>query len=388
MNNGKYIFSQIASFLDPNDFKKCVDRYKGNYKVKDFTCWHQLLCMMFGQLSNRESLSDLVLCLQTQKSKWYHLGIGTSISKSNLAHANEKRDWQIFADFAYLLIAEARKIISPNVDLCDFEDNNIFAVDTTTIDLCLEVFWWAKFRKHKAAIKLHTMLDIKTEIPCYINITDGKIHEVNVLDIIEFEPEGFYVMDRGFVDYKRLFVINQQQAYFVTRAKTNMKCRRIYSAKVDKTTGVLYDQTILLVNNLALEHYPVKMRRIKYHDSSTNKIFIFLTNNFILPAIKIALLYKYRWKIELFFKWIKQHLKVKSFWGHSENAVKIQVYVAIITFVTVAMVKQKLKTPLTQYQILQILSLTLLNKTPLNQVFQDALIQYVKEPNHNQLKMF
>lgn len=388
MNNGKYIFSQIASFLDPNDFKKCVDRYKGNYKVKDFTCWHQLLCMMFGQLSNRESLSDLVLCLQTQKSKWYHLGIGTSISKSNLAHANEKRDWQIFADFAYLLIAEARKIISPNVDLCEFEDNNIFAVDTTTIDLCLEVFWWAKFRKHKAAIKLHTMLDIKTEIPCYINITDGKIHEVNVLDIIEFEPEGFYVMDRGFVDYKRLFVINQQQAYFVTRAKTNMKCRRIYSAKVDKTTGVLYDQTILLVNNLALEHYPVKMRRIKYHDSSTNKIFIFLTNNFILPAIKIALLYKYRWKIELFFKWIKQHLKVKSFWGHSENAVKIQVYVAIITFVTVAMVKQKLKTPLTQYQILQILSLTLLNKTPLNQVFQDALIQYVKEPNHNQLKMF
>jgi len=325
MNNGKYIFSQIASFLDPNDFKKCVDRYKGNYKVKDFTCWHQLLCMMFGQLSNRESLSDLVLCLQTQKSKWYHLGIGTSISKSNLAHANEKRDWQIFADFAYLLIAEARKIISPNVDLCDFEDNNIFAVDTTTIDLCLEVFWWAKFRKHKAAIKLHTMLDIKTEIPCYINITDGKIHEVNVLDIIEFEPEGFYVMDRGFVDYKRLFVINQQQAYFVTRAKTNMKCRRIYSAKVDKTTGVLYDQTILLVNNLALEHYPVKMRRIKYHDSSTNKIFIFLTNNFILPAIKIALLYKYRWKIELFFKWIKQHLKVKSFWGHSENTVKIQV---------------------------------------------------------------
>jgi hypothetical protein len=388
MNNGKYIFSQIASFLDPNDFKKCVDRYKGNYKVKDFTCWHQLLCMMFGQLSNRESLSDLVLCLQTQKSKWYYLGIGTSISKSNLAHANEKRDWQIFADFAYLLIAEARKIISPNVDLCDFEDNNIFAVDTTTIDLCLEVFWWAKFRKHKAAIKLHTMLDIKTEIPCYINITDGKIHEVNVLDIIEFEPEGFYVMDRGFVDYKRLFVINQQQAYFVTRAKTNMKCRRIYSAKVDKTTGVLYDQTILLVNNLALEHYPVKMRRIKYHDSSTNKIFIFLTNNFILPAIKIALLYKYRWKIELFFKWIKQHLKVKSFWGHSENAVKIQVYVAIITFVTVALVKQKLKTPLTQYQILQILSLTLLNKTQLNQVFQDALIQYVKEPNHNQLKMF
>lgn len=388
MNNGKYVFSQIVSFLDPNDFKKCVDRYKGNYKVKDFTCWHQLLCMMFGQFSNRDSLSDLVLCLQTQKSKWYHLGIGTSISKSNLAHANEKRDWQIFADFAYLLIAEARKIISPNEDLCGFEDNNIFAVDTTTIDLCLEVFWWAKFRKHKAAIKLHTMLDIKTEIPCYIHITDGKVHEVNVLDIIKFEPEGYYVMDRGFVDFKRLYVINQQRAFFITRAKTNMKCRRIYSAKVDKTTGVLYDQTILLVNHYALKHYPEKMRRVKYHDSETNKIFIFLTNNFILPALKIALLYKYRWKIELFFKWIKQHLKVKSFWGHSENAVKVQVYVAIITFVTVALVKQKLKTPLTQYQILQILSLTLLNKNPLNQLFQDALIQYVKEPEHNQLILF
>lgn len=388
MNTGKYVFAQIVSIIDPNDFKKCVERYNGNYKVKEFTCWHQLLCMVFGQLANRESLSDLILCLQTQKSKWYHLGIGNSISKSNLAHANEKRDWRIFADFAYLLIAEARQNILPNDALSAFESNPIYAIDTTTIDLCLEVFWWAKFRKHKAAIKLHTMLDIKTEIPCYIHITDGKVHEINVLDIIEYEQSGFYVMDRGFVDYSRLNNIHKQQAYFITRAKTNMKCRRMYSAKVDKTTGVLYDQTIQLVNFYAVQQYADKLRRIKYFDVETNKQFIFLTNNFELPALQVALLYKYRWKIELFFKWIKQHLKVKSFWGHSENAVKVQVYVAIITFVTVALVKQKLKTPLTQYQILQILSLTLLNKTPLNQLFQDALLQYVDEPSHNQLKMF
>ena len=254
--------------------------------------------------------------------------------------------------------------------------------------MCLEVFWWAKFRKHKAAVKLHTVLDIKTEIPCYINITDGKVHEVNVLDAIEFEPNGFYVMDRGFVDYERLFSIHEQQAYFITRAKTNMKCRRIYSAKTDKTTGVLYDQTIQLVNFYVVKQYPQKLRRVKYFDSETNKKFIFLTNNFNITALQVALLYKYRWKIELFFKWIKQHLKVKSFWGYSENAVKVQVYVAITTFVLIALIKQKLKTQLTQYQILQILSLTLLNKTPLNQLFQDALIQYVKEPDYNQLNLF
>jgi hypothetical protein len=388
MNTGKYIFAQVLSLIDPNDFKKCVDRHNGNYKVKDFGCWNQLLCMMFGQLANRESLSDLILCLQTQKSKWYHLGIGFSISKSNLAYANEKRSWQIFADFAYVLIARARKAIVHNEALSDFENNAIYAIDTTTIDLCLEVFWWAKFRKHKAAVKLHTVLDIKTEIPCYIYITDGKVHEINILDAIEFEPNGFYVMDRGFVDYERLFAIDKQQAYFITRAKTNMKCRRVYSAKTDRTTGVLYDQTIRLVNFYVSKQYPKKLRRVKYFDQETNKKFIFLANNFEMTALQAALLYKHRWKIELFFKWIKQHLKVKSFRGHSENAVRVQVYVAVITFVLVALIKQKLKTPLTQYQILQILSLTLLNKTPLNQLFQDALIQYVKEPEYNQLKMF
>jgi hypothetical protein len=388
MNAGKYVFAQIVSILDPYTFNKCVDRYNGNYNVKGFSCWHQLLCMMFGQLANRESLSDLILVLLTQKSKWYHLGIGCKISKSNLAYANEHRNWQIFADFAYLIIAKARQSILPNEALSAFENKSIYAIDTTTIDLCLEVFWWAKFRKHKAAIKLHTMLDIKTEIPCFVHITDGKVHEVNVLDSIEFEPNGFYIMDRGFVDYTRLYNVHQQQAYFITRAKTNMKCRRIYSAKADKLNGLLYDQTIHLVNFYASNEYPEKLRRVKYFDQESCKKFIFLTNNFELPALQVALLYKYRWKIELFFKWIKQHLKVKSFWGYSENAVKVQVYVAIITFVTVALIKQKLKTRLSQYQILQIFSLTLLNKIPLNQLFDDALRKNIKELEDNQLKMF
>lgn len=388
MNLGTYVFSQVVSFLDPNDFKKCVARYDGNYKAKEFSCWHQLLCMMFGQLSNRESLSDLVLCLQTQRNKWYHLGIGNSISKSNLAYANEHRDWRIFADFAYLLIAKSRQSITANEALDLFENHSIYAIDTTTIDLCLNVFWWAKFRKKKGAIRLHTVLDIKTEIPCFIHITDGKTHEVNVLDEIEFEAKGFYIMDRGFIDYKRLYSIHDQKAYFVTRAKTNMKCRRIYSASVDKSTGVRYDQTIKLVNFKALKLYPEKLRRVKYYDAETDKTFIFLTNNFELSALEIALLYKYRWKIELFFKWIKQHLKVKSFWGHSENAVKVQIYVAIITFVTVAFLKHKLEIPLSQYQILQILSLTLLNKTPLNQLLNDPELQNQLDLECNQLELF
>jgi hypothetical protein len=344
--------------------------------------------MMFGQLANRESLSDLVLCLQSQRKKWYHLGIGTSISKSNLAYANENRSWKIFADFAYMLIAEARNCIVANTDLKEFEDYGVYAIDTTTIDLCLEVFWWAKFRKHKAAIRLHTLLDIKSEIPCYVNITDGKTHELNVLDLIEFEPLGIYIMDRAFVDFSRLYAIHEQFAYFITRAKTNMKFQRVYSAKTNKAEGVMADQTIKLVNFYVAKEYPGKFRRIKFYDAETGKKFIFLTNNFDLTALQIALLYKKRWKIELFFKWIKQHLKIKSFWGYSENAVKVQVYCAIITFVTVALIKHNMKTSLTQYQILQILSITLLNKNPLNQLFQDALLQYVKEQDYNQLKMF
>lgn len=388
MNTGKYIFSQVVSFLDPNDFKKCVDNYNANYKVKEFTCWHQLLCMVFGQLCNRDSLSDLLLCLRTQQNKWYHLGLGNSISKSNLAYANEHRDWRVFSDFASKLIQQARSIADMNPDLNFVADNAVYAVDTTTIDLCLSVFWWAKFRKKKGAIKLHTQLDIKTEIPCFIHITDGKTHEVNVLDLLTYETGGFYIMDRGFVDYARLSHIHENQAYFITRAKTNMNFRRLYSSKCDKKTGVMCDQTIVLVGYYSKKGYPQQIRRIKYFDFETQKTFIFLTNNFELNALQIALLYRYRWKIELFFKWIKQHLKVKSFWGHSENAVKIQVYCALITFLTVLIMKHKLKLKQSSYEILQILSITLLNKLPINQLFQDALLQDFKEQNCNQLNMF
>lgn len=388
MNTGKYVFAQVVSFIDANNFKKYVDRYNGNYKVKTFTCWHQLLSMMFGQLSNRESLSDLAICLRTQQSKWYHLGLGTSISKSNLAHANEQRDWRIFADFAQELIIEARLVASDSEELKFLKEYSVYAIDTTTIDLCLSIFWWAKFRKNKGAIKLHTVLDLKTEIPCYILVTDGKVHEVNVLDHIVFEGGGFYIMDRGFVDYARLYNIHMCDAYFVTRAKTNMNYKRLYSKKTDRATGVICDQTITLVNYYAKQEYPEKLRRIKYYDIETDKTFVFITNNFVLTALQIALLYKHRWKIELFFKWIKQHLKIKSFWGQSENAVKVQVYCAIITFLIVAIIKYKMKLKLSQYETLQILSITLLNKTPLNQLFDEASLQYIKDQNCNQLNMF
>jgi hypothetical protein len=374
--------------LDANDFKKCVNSYDGNYKVKHFTCWHQLLCLIFGQLSNRDSLSDLLLCLKTQRNKWYHLGIGNSISKSNLAYANEHRDWRIFADFAALLIVQARNDASDNTKLDYVSDSSVFAIDTTTIDLCLSIFWWAKFRKYKGAIRLHTMLDVKTEIPCYMHITDGKVHEVNILDRIIYEPGGFYIMDRAFVDWERLYNIHENKAYFVTRSKVNMKFKRISSSKVNKSSGILCDQTIKLVNYYAEKEYPDKFRRIKYIDEETQKQFVFITNNFDLEPLQIAHLYKHRWKIELFFKWIKQHLKVKSFWGYSENAVKVQVYCALITFLTVVIVKQKLKLIQSHYEILQILSITLLNKTPLNQLFQDALLNDFQEENANQLKMF
>ena len=315
MNSGKYVFSQIVSFLDSNDFKKCVDRYDGNYKVKQFTCWNQLLCMIFGQLSNRDSLSDLLLCLKTQRSKLFHLGIGNSISKSNLAYANENRSWQIFSDYANLLIMQARDLAVENSDLDYTLASPVYAIDTTTIDLCLNIFWWAKFRKYKGAVKLHTVLDVKTEIPCFVHITDGKTHEVNILDKIIYETGGFYIMDRGFLDYQRLYHINEQDAYFVIRGKVNMKFKCVKSWKVDKETGVQCDQTIKLTNFYAEQEYPKSLRRIKYFDKETQKQFVFITNNFSLEPLQIAHLYKHRWKIELFFKWIKQHLKVKSFWG-------------------------------------------------------------------------
>jgi len=385
MNNGKYLFAQVTSFLPANDFIKCVKKYGGNYKVQHFTCWHQLMCMLFGQLSNRDSLSDLVVCLNTQQDKWYHLGMGTGISKSNLAYANEHRDWRIFEEYAYILIAQARKICTSNGDFDLNIEGHVYAVDSTTVDLCLSVFWWAKFRKNKAAVKIHTQFDVKTDIPSFIYISDGSVHDVNFMDLIDFEIGAYYVLDKGYVDFSRLYLIHQSSAFFVTRLKENTNYRRLYSAKVDKATGILCDQTIRLNNHYAEKDYPEKLRRIKYYDEATNNTFEFVTNNFLLTALDIAKLYKHRWGVELFFKWIKQHLKIKSFWGYSDNAVRIQIYTAIITYVTVAILKEKLKIKHTNYEILQVLSITLLNKIQINQLFQDTNPQNFKELKDKQL---
>ena len=388
MNTGKYVFAQVAELLPANDFIKCLNRYSGNYQVKHFTCWHQLMCMLFGQLGNRESLSDLIVCLESQRSKWYHLGMGTGLSKSNLAYANEKRDWRIFADFAYVMIAKAREIC---VDSREFDLNiegNVYAIDSTVIDLCLSIFWWAPFRKNKGAVKLHTQFDIKTEIPSFVHLSDGLHHDINFLDQVPLEKKAFYIMDKAYISFKRFSRIHDAGAYFVTRLQTNQDYTRVYSNPVDKTTGIMCDQVIRMNNFYPSKFYPDYLRRIKYRDIEEDKRLEFLTNNFELSALDIAALYKYRWRIELFFKWIKQHLKIKSFWGYSENAVRIQVYSAIIAYTTVAILKQELKVKYSTYEILQILSLTLLNKTPINQLFNESYLQTVKELEHNQLKMF
>jgi hypothetical protein len=388
MNTGKYVFAQVTELLPTNDFIRCVNKFKGNYQVKHFTCWHQLMCMLFGQLANRDSLSDLVLCLESQKSKWYHLGLGQGISKSNLAYANERRDWRMFAEFAYILIEQAQSICSASEDFDLQVEGNVYALDSTTIDLCLSVFWWAPFRKTKAAVKLHTQLDIKTEIPTFVHLSDGLLHDVNLLDLIDFETGAFYVMDRGYIDFARLYRIHCEGAYFVTRPQVNQDFRRLYSHKADKAAGVLCDQTIRLNNFKPAKRYPEKLRRIKYHDPESNRTLEFITNNFELPAPDIARLYKYRWKIELFFKWVKQHLKIKSFWGYSENAVRIQVYSAIIAYTTVAILKHRCSLKHSTYEILQILSITLLNKTPVNELFDPNYTAALKEDNDKQLNIF
>jgi hypothetical protein len=388
MHTGKYVFAQVTDFLPVNDFIRIVAKFNGNYQIKRFTCWNQMMCMIFGQLGNRESLSDLVTCLESQQSKWYHLGLGTGISKSNLAYANEKRDWRIYAEYAYLLIAKARKICVGSREFEVEVDGKVYAIDSTTIDLCLNVFWWAPFRKTKAAIKLHTQFDIKTEIPTFIELTDGLVHDINFLDKIQLESGAFYVVDKAYIDFKRFYRIHNANAFFVTRAQDNQGFKRIYSRKVNKSLGVLCDQTVMLENFYPRKGYPEHLRRIKYYDEITDTQYEFMTNNFELEAVEIARLYKYRWKVELFFKWIKQHLKIKTFWGHSENAVRIQVYTAIIAFTVVAIMKQECKLKYSPYEILQILSLTLLNKTPLNELFDKSYPQTIKELDGNQLKMF
>jgi hypothetical protein len=388
MNRGKYVFAQIFDFVSHNDFLKLVDKYNGDFKVKHFSCWKQFLCMSFGQLTHRESLSDTILCIQANSKKLYHLGIGKAISKSTLSKANENRDWHIYQDFALLLIAQA-KVLYQDDDQLEVEiKNNVFIIDSTTIDLCLSLYPWAKFRKSKAAIKLHTKMDAKTSIPDFIHISDGKMHDVNMLDLITILPYSFYLMDRGYLDFERLYRIDSSNAYFITRAKKNLKFKRLYSAKVDKSTGLKCDQTITLMGFYTSQDYPKKLRRIKYYDEETDNTLIFLTNNFELKALEIAMLYKHRWFIEIFFKWIKQHLKIKSFWGTSINAVKTQIWIAISVYVIVLILKKKLNLSQSIYEILQILSINMFDKEPIYQLFEKPNLQYFKEQNCNQLKLF
>jgi hypothetical protein len=344
--------------------------------------------MAFGQLTHRESLSDTLICLKANGDKMYHMGIGEVVAKSTLSKANENRSYRIYEDLAMLLIAEAKHLYLGDNNLAVEIKDNVFAIDATTIDLCLSAFYWATFRSTKGGIKLHTQLDLKTSIPEFILFSTASIHDVNVLDVISFEANSFYIMDRGYVDYKRLYKIHQCDAFFVTRAKSNMDYRRLYSHTVDRTKGVICDQTIRLNGYYPAKHYPEKMRRINFYDEETRKHLIFLTNNFRLTAIQIAQLYKHRWFIELFFKWIKQHLKIKSFWGHSENAVKTQVWIAVSVYVIVLIAKKKFMLKQSPYEILQILSISIFEKMPINQLFQQSQLQYFKEQKDNQLKMF
>jgi hypothetical protein len=370
MNSGKYVFTQLFEFLPKYEFDKAVARYQGNYKNKGFTCWIQFLTMSFGQLTNRESLRDIVNCLSAHPSKLYHLGIKFAVKRSTLAEANETRDWRIFADFAQVLLEKARQLYLDDDFGLDVP-NTVYALDATTLDLCLNVFWWAHFRKTKAAVKLHTLLDLRGNLPTFIHISDGKMHDVNILDEIAFEAFAIYLMDKGYLDFARLYRLHQARAFFVTRAKINLSFTRLEARKVDKESGLRCDQTIKLKVYKSKTGYPEKLRRVKYYDKEQGKTYVFLTNNFELSAIEIATLYKYRWQIELFFKWIKQHLKIKKFWGESENAVKTQIWIAICNYLLVAIVKKELKIEKSLNEILQIISVSAIDKSQLNQLFSE-----------------
>ena len=384
MNQGKYIFAQLTDFLPRRVFDRLVDKYEGNKHVRSFTCWNQMLCMVFGQLTARDSMRDLMLSLEAHQPKYYHLGFGSTVSRRNFGTANERRNYRIFEEFAYVLIEEARRSCYRD----DFEikvDGNVYALDSTTIDLCLSIFWWAEFRKHKGGIKLHTLYDVKTSIPSFLYITNAIVHDVNIMDIIPYEKGSFYVADKGYTDFLRLYKIHTHGSFFVTRAKENLRFKRMYSRSVDKTTGVQSDQTGKLEIYKSKNEYPEKLRRIKFYDAEHDKDLVFLTNNMDLKASEIAFLYKKRWAVELFFKWMKQHLKIKSFWGTTLNAVKIQVYCAVIAYCIVAIIGNKLKVDRSIYEILQILSISLLDKAPIKEILTKCDYNNVKELKNKQL---
>ena len=387
MYSGQLVFAQLMEHLPLHTFRRCVQRYPSKYPTKTFSHLDQFLCMAFAQLTYRESLRDIETCLRAHQAKLYHLGIRGSIARSTLADANESRDWHIYADFAMSLIQIARKLYAKDSFAVELEQTS-YALDTTTIDLCLSVFPWAHFRKAKAAVKLHTLLDLRGNIPSFIHISDGKMHEVNVLDILIPEAGSFYIMDRGFTDFTRLYRMHQAQSFFVIRGKANLASRRVYSRAVDKSTGLRCDQTIALTGFKASKDYPQHLRRIRFHDTEHDKELIFLTNNFDLPALTIAQLYRCRWQVELFFKWIKQHLRIKAFYGTTENAVKTQIWIAITVYILVAIVKKRLKIEASLYTILQIMSLTLFEKTSLDHLLKNSELQMSPPENDNQLNLF
>jgi hypothetical protein len=387
MNKGRMAFTQIMDFASQDIFKVCVNRYKGNYKAKQFSCWKQFLCMAFGQLTHRQSLSDTLLCLRLNTDKLYHLGVGQAVNKSTLSRANENRDWRIFMDFGLKLIDQARRMYEGENQLDINLKGRVFALDSTTVDLCLEVFLWAPFRTTKAAIKIHTLLDLKTSIPEFIFISEGNVHDVKALDLIPIQKGSYYVMDKAYVDFKRLFTIRQEKAFFVVRAKENMQFKLIASRTIDKHAGILSDQDIKLTGIRTQKRYPEQIRRIKFHDEEYDRTFVFLTNNFNIKAQTATQLYKERWGIELFFKWIKQNLKVQSFWGYSENAVKTQIWIAISVYVLVLIARKRLKLTNSPYEILQYLSLAPFEKRALHEVFNNIENQDFKEQNYIQLKI-
>jgi hypothetical protein len=384
---GKLVFAQLMDFLPLHTFRRCVARYPSNYPTKTFSHLDQYLCMAFAQLTFRESLRDIEVCLRAHESKLYHLGIRGHVARSNLADANEKRDWQIYRDFANALIVEARRLYAGDVFAVELE-NTVYALDTTTIDLSLKVFPWAHFRTTKAAVKMHTQIDLRGNIPSFIHVSDGKMHEVNVLDLIMPEPGSFIIMDRGFLDFARLYRLTQAGAFFVIRPKSNTLFKRVYSRTVDKTTGLRCDQTVRLTGVKSPDDYPQYLRYVVFYDEKTDKRLGFFTNNFELPALVIAQLYKCRWQVELFFKWIKQHLRIKAFFGTNESAVKTQIWIAISVYVLVAIAKKRLGVEASLYTILQILSLTLFEKIPLDQLLNDTALENFDGRNPTQLNLF
>lgn len=387
MNLGRSVFSQLISHLPDREFRRCVARYGGDRRVRSLSCWEQFLAMAFAQLTYREGLRDIEACLLALGPKLYHLGFRRRVARSTLADANESRDWRIYADFAQHLIGVARRLYARDPLAAELEQT-LYALDSTTIDLCLSLFPWAKFRRRKAAVKMHTLLDLRGAIPAFIRVTDGNTHDVNLLDQLAPEPGAFYVMDRAYLDFRRLFVFTLSAAFFVVRAKRNVVLQRRYSHPVDRSTGVRSDQTVILATYESANAYPDPLRRVSYVDANTSRRLVFLTNDFALPALTIAEIYRSRWQVELFFRWIKQHLRIQKFYGVSENAVKTQIWIAITVYGLVAIVRKRLELEASLYQILQILSVTVFEKTPISQALQPCDSQDFLVDDRNQLILF